>query len=262
MQKNYISLIKLFLMRTLILRLFHQLPDGLILFLRSFKKTEQELDILDRFVHKGDLVVDIGANKGAYTYRLARLVGRSGRVEAFEPIKELSGYLISACRQLRLPVDIHSCCLSDKVGKAQLSIPLNGDERQYGLASLEDRGSVAMEVQHVPVNTLDQMLSGRRQPVRFIKCDVEGHELAVFRGAMSILKADRPTLLVEIEQRHLKESIIEHFEFFYRLGYSAFYLSSGNVLKPIKGISCNLLKAGYLEGDLYINNFLFIPEMR
>ena len=247
-------------MRTLILRLFHQLPDGLILFLRSFKKTEQELDILDHFVHKGDLVVDIGANKGAYTYRLARLVGRSGRVEAFEPIKELSDYLINACRQLRLPVVIHSCCLSDKEGKAQLSIPLEGGERQYGLASLEDRGPLTLEVQQVSIVTLDQVLADRKKTVKFIKCDVEGHELSVFRGAMSVLMVDRPILLVEIEQRHLKESIIEHFEFFDRLGYSAFYLSSEKKLKPVRGISVDALETGRLDDNQYVNNFLFLPD--
>lgn len=247
-------------MRSLTLKVFHELPDGLKLFLRSFKKTEHELEILDRFVNKGDLVVDIGANKGAYTYRLARLVGSHGRVEAFEPIQELADHLVDASRQLRLPAVVHSCCLSDKDGMAQLSIPLNGDERQYGLASLEDRGTVAMEVQQVPVNTLDQMLSCRRQPVSFIKCDVEGHELAVFRGALNILKTDRPTLLVEIEQRHLKESIIEHFEFFDRIGYSAFFLSSGKQLKPIRGMPVGMLETGLLEDDRYINNFVFLPD--
>ena len=247
-------------MRSLTLKVFHELPDGLKLFLRSFKKTEQELEILDRFVNKGDLVVDIGANKGAYTYRLARLVGSHGRVEAFEPIQELADHLVDASRQLRLPVVVHSCCLSDKDGMAQLSIPLNGEERQYGLASLEDRGSFAMEVQQVPVNTLDQMLSGRQQPVSFIKCDVEGHELAVFRGALNVLKSDRPTLLVEIEQRHLKDSIIEHFDFFDRLGYSGYYLGSDNELKPVRGISVAKLKSGLLDDDCYINNFMFLPD--
>lgn len=247
-------------MKSILLRTFHRLPAGIKLFLRSFKTTENELDILNRFVHRGDLVVDVGANKGAYTYRLARLVGIRGRVEAFEPIKELADHLVDASRQLQLPVVVHSCCLSDKDGMGQLFIPLNGDECQYGLASLEDRGSVAMEVQQVPVNTLDQMLSGRRQPVSFIKCDVEGHELAVFRGALNVLKTDRPTLLVEIEQRHLKNSIMDHFEFFDRIGYSAFFLSYGKQLKPIRGMPVGMLETGLLEDDRYINNFVFLPE--
>ena len=38
--------------------------------------------------------------------------------------------------------------------------------------------------------------------VAFIKCDVEGHEDAVMRGARRLLARDRPPVLVEIEQRH------------------------------------------------------------
>lgn len=247
-------------MKSKLLSIFHRLPAGIKLYLRSFKSTECELDILDRFVQRGDLVVDVGANKGAYTYRLARMVGNHGRVEAFEPIKELADHLVEASRQLRLPVVMHTCCLSDKSGMAKLSIPLEGNERLYGLASLEDRDSETMEVQNVLVNTLDQILAERKQPVRFIKCDVEGHELAVFRGAMNVLDSDRPTLLIEIEQRHLKQSINDHFDFFDRLGYTAFYLGSDKELKPVRGISGDLLKTGILEYDRYFNNFIFLPK--
>jgi len=67
-------------------------------------------------------------------------------------------------------------------------------------------------------------------------------------------------LLVEIEQRHLKDSIIEHFEFFDRIGYSAFFLSSGKQLMPVRGIPVGMLETGLLEDDRYINNFVFLPE--
>src|ERR1700744_4645117 len=40
---------------------------------------------LSRLVEPSSLVVDIGANIGAHTLRLARLVGPQGRVLAFEP---------------------------------------------------------------------------------------------------------------------------------------------------------------------------------
>ena len=39
-------------------------------------------------------------------------------------------------------------------------------------------------------------------PISFIKCDVEGHEFAVLRGAERLLARSKPALLVEIEERH------------------------------------------------------------
>ena len=49
---------------------------------------------------------------------------------------------------------------------------------------------------------LDSFFASRTQPVSLIKCDVEGHEGEVFRGAEQLLRQDRPILLFECEQRH------------------------------------------------------------
>src|SRR4029077_19152386 len=44
-----------------------------------------EQELFQRVVHPGDLVVEVGANIGAHTVELARLVGSDGEVHAFEP---------------------------------------------------------------------------------------------------------------------------------------------------------------------------------
>lgn len=41
-----------------------------------------------------------------------------------------------------------------------------------------------------------------KDDVGFIKIDVEGHELAVLKGATSLINRCRPVLLVECEERH------------------------------------------------------------
>lgn len=51
----------------------------------------------------------------------------------------------------------------------------------------------------VPVVTLDEALRADERPVDFIKCDVEGAEMSVLRGAGSILNRDRPLLVLEAE---------------------------------------------------------------
>ena len=43
--------------------------------IRSGRRWESELDLLPRFVHSGDTVVDIGGNHGLYSFHLSRLVG-------------------------------------------------------------------------------------------------------------------------------------------------------------------------------------------
>ena len=44
-----------------------------------------ELALIQSFVKRGDVVMDIGANAGIYTLYLSRLVGNQGLVMAYEP---------------------------------------------------------------------------------------------------------------------------------------------------------------------------------
>jgi len=52
-----------------------------------------------------------------------------------------------------------------------------------------------MPVQLIRIDDLDV------KDVRFIKVDVEGHELNVLRGAEQTVQRERPRLLVEVEER-------------------------------------------------------------
>jgi Methyltransferase FkbM domain len=47
------------------------------------------------------------------------------------------------------------------------------------------------------------------QPLDFVKCDVEGGELDVLRGARRIRKAHEPIWMLEFDERFLTEAAIE-----------------------------------------------------
>jgi len=180
---------------------------------RSFKKQEQEFYELPWLVEKDTIAVDIGANKGAYTYALSRLVGKNGWVIAVEPIEELAAYVARGCHQLHLPVQVEQCCLSDNEGAGHLFIPIEKKELQTGLATLNKETTIQGQNRQVKIRCLDKLLHNRNKRVSFIKCDVEGHELKVFQGALEILKSDRPNILVEIEQHHCDEPMKSRFDF-------------------------------------------------
>ena len=246
-----------------LLILFHKLPDGLKLYVRSFKTQEPELYELAWLAEKGTIVVDIGANKGAYTYALSRIVGKKGLVLAFEPIAELADYLRRACIQLHLPVRVEQCCLSDKEGFADLFIPIENKELQTGLASLAKTENGDGDIRKVKTKRLDDLLENRDRRVSFIKCDVEGHEIEVFQGTLEILKSDRPNLLVEIEQRHFEEPIEKHFEFFQEQGYKPFFLDYSDGTKKVTAVNFDLFPTftpnNFEESTNYVYNFIFLP---
>lgn len=150
---------------------------------------EAEMVVLPRLVRTGDTVVDVGAHRGVYTWHLARLVGTSGRVHAFEPQADLASYLDRAFRAT-LQVKVHNRALSNRAGKAVLTIP-----KAAGHASLEPvEPGDSVEVDVAPLDALAVSPS-------FMKIDVESHEASVIMGALTTIRRCRPALLIEIERR-------------------------------------------------------------
>lgn len=139
-------------------------------------------------VRAGDTVVDIGANFGHVTTALAALVGPTGRVLAIEPMPETFDTLCRTVHALGLTqvTPIHAA-LSDSIGTAHMTLP----DGNYYLARLSEDGIA------VPMTTLDA-LTADLDRVSCVKCDVEGHEVAVLRGAHRLLTTDRPAWLIEV----------------------------------------------------------------
>jgi FkbM family methyltransferase len=169
----------------------------------------------------------VGANFGDYTYALAKI---ARNVEAFEPLDRCAAVIEAA----RLPgVQVHRVALSDQAGERTLHLPLQGGRPDTGRASFLDPGGTR-ERTVVPVRSLDSY--GFRD-VGLIKIDVEGHESAVLAGAAETIRACRPVLIVEIEQRHRRDCSIDTvFAGILALGYSGSFLEGG-ARRPLAAFS-------------------------
>jgi FkbM family methyltransferase len=221
---------------------------------------------VDEIVRKGDLAIDIGASQGVYTARLSQLVGRKGRVIAFEPNPE--NYRELAAVTAGLPnVVAHPVGLSDSAKEVELHIPIVAGERQLGLGSVTVAGGrTGLEHEAVPVSveTLDAVVTPDMGPVAFVKCDVEGHEFAVLRGAEATLRRSRPPILIEIEQRHQDGDIQRTFDFLAGLGYVGYSLQRTG-LRPLSEFHVERDQLQFVRPDFevmpspdYIHNFLFV----
>jgi len=165
-----------------------------------WKSERKEMNFLLGRSVGGGTVLDIGANRGVWSYWLHRAFPGS-RVVAFEPQPELVDYLAEfkkAFRLRRLSIVPQGLSSRDDV------LVMHRPRQHWGAATLEslDDGldaAIDMETFRVPVTTLDSYLADHAElrPVRLVKCDVEGHEADVLAGAERMLRADRPVLLVE-----------------------------------------------------------------
>lgn len=171
--------------------------------------------VMQKFVQKGDAVFDIGAHFGFYTLLLSELVGEKGKVFAFEPNRELLPSLRKTIRTLA-NVELREIALSDRDGKVNLFVP-----EDASMASLSDwTGGIAGNVHTVrcEMRRLDDLVEAGELPVpHFIKCDVEGAELAVFTGATKTLsRTDAPIILFEVNAKAAKSfstNVKDYFDF-------------------------------------------------
>jgi FkbM family methyltransferase len=186
---------------------------------------EPEMRELPRLVPADRVAVDVGASGGVYTHVLSRL---AREVHAFEP-----NPVSSAAIRRRVPkAVVYEFALSDRTGDAYLRVPVVGGVAYSGWGTCEASNRFSSlqvgEVQRLPVRTRTLDSFGLRN-VGFMKIDVEGHELAVLRGAAETLRRERPTLLIEAEDKHRPRAVLELKDFLadldYKLGEST---GSGN----------------------------------
>ena len=229
-------------------------------FKARFRDQRSEILAARSFVRPGTIVVDVGANKGAYLYWLRKGVGATGKVFAYEPQPGLAKYLSAICSTLDWQnVLVRDCALSNTVGSALLNVPGKTDSpgASLELGALEGREGNAYSCN---LDTLDHQLLGEGR-ISFLKVDVEGHELAVFQGGKELLVRDGPVLLFECEARHLRQHDMSAvFSFLHGLGYEGqFFASDG--LRPLTEFdpATHQKKNSerFWDADDYCNNFLF-----
>jgi len=160
---------------------------------------EPEYAFVLRFLKKGMVVLDVGANEGYYTLLASKCVGPGGRVIGFEPSPRER-------RRLRMNLWMNHCtnarveglALCSEEGQANFHV-VEGAETGCNSLRPPDIEGRTRPVQ-VAVGTLDQYLRQNAiQRVDFMKMDIEGAELSALRGAASLLRTlPRPVLLIEV----------------------------------------------------------------
>ncbi len=162
---------------------------------RSDGKQEPELVLLADLVRSGDTVLDIGANIGVYTKRLSELVGPTGRVISMEPLPSTFDILSSNVHALKLAnVKCMNVAVSDRMGMVRMEVP----RYETGWQNIYRAHVVAEKGGNVQAVALDDVFASLDH-VGFIKCDVEGHELAVLQGATGLIQKHHPKWLIEID---------------------------------------------------------------
>lgn len=163
---------------------------------------EEEGTFLRSLVQPGGIVLDVGANIGVFTVQLARHVGPSGRVFAFEPQRLAYQAL---CGNIALNSLINAWGFHAAVGAApgRIMVPVLDPFRETNIGGLSlgkwNQGD------EVAVMTLDSLAL---PACHLIKIDVEGMELDVLVGGNRLIGASRPALYLENDRREKSPQVL------------------------------------------------------
>jgi FkbM family methyltransferase len=180
--------------------------------------------VVDKFVHPGDTVLDIGANLGLVSLRMAKRVGQAGRVVAFEPNPVVLEYLCKTVERNGSRIEVHPLALGCREETLALEVPMIN----FGQGSFRSTYRGEQQSYQVPVRTLSSYAAEiGLSRADFIKVDVEGFEADVFSGGMDFLEAYRPKVILFEEGGACNgKSPPESMKILKRLGYELFGLPS------------------------------------
>jgi FkbM family methyltransferase len=152
----------------------------------------------------GDVFYDLGANIGLFSLLAARVAGSTGKVFSFEPDAQIAERLRRNASYNNfynitvVPMGVWSASGDVNFVSADFTSP------DHGVGKFDpDRAGVA----GIPARcvALDDFVQASPPP-NAIKCDVEGAEVEVFRGATKLVSFHHPWILCELHSRTIDQA--------------------------------------------------------
>jgi FkbM family methyltransferase len=158
-----------------------------------YEKTD--FDMALKLIEENFIVFDIGANIGWYTINISKLV-EGVKVFSFEPIPKTLRYLKKNIEINNISnVQVFNFGFSNEEKEITFYYYPEGSGNA-SLANLSKSNNV--EKISCYVRKMDNFVSEKKIKVDFIKCDVEGAELFVFKGGIETIKTHKPIILAEM----------------------------------------------------------------
>ena len=190
-----------------------------------------DMNFLLRYLRAEDSFLDIGANIGVYTLLAASKI-HSGSIYSFEVLPKNYERLKENLKLNKFEqVKTYEIAISNQTGTVGLNLA-EGDSMPFITHSATDKTIT------VPTDTLDNLL--QNQPLANLtlaKMDIEGAEILALKGALSLLKQQRPHVwILEINDTvsnfgHQKQDLVN---FLNSYGYNLYrYSADTNQLSSV-----------------------------
>ncbi|MCU0328517.1 MAG: FkbM family methyltransferase [Chitinophagales bacterium] len=153
--------------------------------------------IFPKFLEKGDIVLDIGANLGYYTKLFANQLKSTGHVYAVEPVSAYRKVLEWATKAFD-NVTILPYALGSEEKEVEMIIPGNFSQHMVGRTQVLDNREKEHHKQELVTMKRPLNLFGHLSKIDFIKIDIEGYEKYVLADMYDLLAKHLPIILIEV----------------------------------------------------------------
>ncbi len=190
------------------------------------------VEAMKRYLRRGGVFIDVGANIGYLSAIAAGLVGIEGQIHSFEPVpayyEKLHKFAEMNSRYVIVP---NACAVGEHAGSC--TIYVTREPGQNTLIPAYQREAEIISTLHVPLARLDEYIAEKNIAlVSLIKIDAEGFEFPVLKGLETYFSSTdkRPPIICEIAPRAyslLGKSLSDLRNYMCRFGYSAYDLADG-----------------------------------
>jgi FkbM family methyltransferase len=171
---------------------------------------------IEGVVQPGWTCADVGAHVGNVTDTLARLVGRKGRVVAFEAHPDNAAQLRDRFKRARVVEVVNAAVNDGSIDRIALFAGRHDHSTEWNVLGHDVEGIPTRQVLEVPAVSLDSWFP-MGESLHFVKIDVEGAEGLVLAGMRRLLRDARPALAVEFHDDEAWDSRHELLEAGYAL---------------------------------------------
>ncbi len=205
----------------------------------------EELEVISKYISKDSICIDIGAHLSYWSVPLSKICSQ-GLVVSFEALPYYSEVLKTTLRLLgRANIKVFNLALADTFEIVNMKWKSEG-KRLTGLTHISTSNNPKSEIESVVAVKLDVFEKLLVSKVSFIKCDVEGFELMVFRGAQKIFETYRPVIYTELNYNWCKRynyTPADVINFLKGIDYEPFIISGKNIqpLAEVENFSGDIL---------------------
>jgi FkbM family methyltransferase len=164
--------------------------------------SEAEFHLFDELLNPGDGIVEVGANIGSLTVPLARKVGNTGGVFAFEP-QRLCFQTLCANVALNSLINVWAYNVACGQTTGSVRVPMLNPSVDYNFGQLAVAGQQQGDfIACIPLDSFGI------PKCRLLKVDVEGMELDVLRGATQLISRFQPAIYVENDRPEKSDELV------------------------------------------------------